>query len=100
MSWALRDGAGGGTAALQPVMCPVSDAKMKRAGALKAPEETTKSEVPLKTWPVGAPPGTVTVSVLFTNGLMVPSVCVTSPLYTVLTSVARAESQKVPLGLM
>jgi hypothetical protein len=38
-----------------------------------------KSLDPLKTCPVGAPPGIATLKLLFTNGLRLPSARVTSP---------------------
>src|ERR687888_648734 len=50
------DGAGGGTAGLQPVIVPASESKMNSAGPLALPEWTTKPSVPLNTCPVGAPP--------------------------------------------
>jgi len=37
------EGAGDGTDGFQPVMFPVSEAKMKSAGPLSLPEVTTKS---------------------------------------------------------
>lgn len=56
-SWATVEGAGGGTFGFQPDTLPVTDAKMEIAGPLEVPLETTKSEVGLKTCPVGCPLG-------------------------------------------
>src|SRR5437763_3919887 len=56
------DGGRGGTPGFQPVMFPDSDAKMNRAAPDDIPECTTNPSVPLKTWPVGSPPGMPTTS--------------------------------------
>jgi hypothetical protein len=64
---ATHDGASDGTAGLQPLVIPVSLAKMNRAGPESLPSETTKLDPPLKAAPVGAPPGTAT-----TSGLISP----------------------------
>src|SRR2546430_11782099 len=50
------------TAGFQPVMEPFSEAKRKTAGLVLVPSVTAKSDVPLKTWPVGAPPGMATLN--------------------------------------
>jgi hypothetical protein len=41
------DGAGGGTAAFQPLITPVSDENRNSAGPLDIPERTTKPGPPL-----------------------------------------------------
>src|SRR5262245_51021214 len=81
-------------AGFQPVMWPVVEAKRKMDRALAAPDDTTKSVGPavLNTWPVGAPPGSVTVSGAFRNGL--PP---TSPVYRAATPVPLAETQNAPV---
>src|SRR5437867_1085202 len=63
------DGGGGGTPGFQPVTSPTSESKRKAAGPLAAPECTTNPGVPLKTCPVGAPPGIFTTSPAFWMGL-------------------------------
>src|SRR3954447_18354576 len=66
---ALVDVGGGGTAGFHPLITPVCEAKMNRAGPLDAPECTTKSAVLFETIPVGAPPpGIVTTSDALTIG--------------------------------
>ena len=54
-------GPGGGTAWFQPLMMPLSVAKMNVAGPESVPLLITNPFPPLKTMPVGAP-GTVTTS--------------------------------------
>src|SRR6187397_2156162 len=83
--WATRDP--GGTAGFQPVTAPDSEAKMNAAGPLLVPSVTTKSVVRLATWPVGAPPGIVTL-----NGAM-SGLPPTSPTYTSLRSLSLADTQ-------
>src|SRR3954470_22618217 len=89
---ATRDGGGmvGGTAGFQPVIMPASDAKMKALGRVTPPAVTANSVVVLNTWPVGAPPGMVTL-----NG-WVSVLPLTSPPYTSLRSVPLADTQKAP----
>jgi len=57
------------TAGFQPEMTPASEAKMNSAAPLCLPWCTTKPLVPLKTWPVGAPPGIFTTSGTGVSGL-------------------------------
>src|SRR5262245_52114546 len=73
-------------------MCPVFEAKMNSACPCAVPDRTTKSVVGLKTCPVGAPPGMLTVSGNLTNAEPL-----TSPVYRVLTPVPPAETQKAPV---
>src|SRR5436309_2165643 len=54
-------GPGGGTAWFQPLMMPLSVAKMNAAGPELVPSLITNPLPPLKTMPVGVP-GTVTTS--------------------------------------
>src|SRR4051794_40782916 len=72
----------------QAVMVPPRVAKMNRAGPGVVPPGMTKSVglvalKLLKTSPVGLPPGIVTTRLLRVIGLMLPSVWVTSPAYSV-----------------
>src|SRR5215813_303774 len=55
--------------ARQAVMLPVIDANMNRAGPVPPPAVITKSEVPLKTVPVGRFPGIVTLRGFLITGL-------------------------------
>src|SRR6266545_3299880 len=79
------------TAGAHPARVPVSVAKMTRAGAAAAPDETTKSALPLKTCPVGAPPGT-----WITKGVFAMELPFTSPAYSSLTPLPLAETPNVP----
>src|SRR5262245_10434564 len=76
-----------GTFGFQPVTAPDSEAKMYAAGPLSTPLLTTKSAVPLKTCPVGDPPGIVTL-----NGALI-GLPLTSPVYTSLTPVPWDDAQ-------
>src|SRR3954447_18492866 len=68
---ACVEGGGGGTVGLQPVMVPASDEKRKRAAPELVPECTTNAvEEPLKTAPVGAPPGIETVRGTFATAVL------------------------------
>src|SRR5215510_5454722 len=58
----------GAAAGLHPVISPPSLSKMKRAGPDPFGPVTTNEFVPLKTWPVGAPPGMVTVRPTLVTG--------------------------------
>ena len=73
-SCAWVDGAGGGTPGFQPVMSPLSLAKMNSAAPeWPLPSSTTKPVVGLNTWPVGPGPGMDTVSGTFVIGPTTPS---------------------------
>src|SRR3954471_11886617 len=94
---AVRDGglapAATPTCGFQPVICPASDAKMKTDGFVLVPSVTEKSvalPVPLKTWPVGDPPGMATL-----NG-WVSGLPATLPAYSSLRSEWLAEIQNAP----
>src|SRR3954464_12875910 len=81
------------TPRFQPVICPASEAKMKTDGFVLVPSVTEKSvalPVPLKTWPVGEPPGMVTL-----NG-WVSGLPATLPAYSSLRSEWLAEIQNAP----
>src|SRR6478736_6507246 len=81
------------TCGFQPVICPASEAKMKTAAFVLVPSVTEKSvalPVPLKTWPVGDPPGMATL-----NG-WVSGLPATLPTYSSLRSEWLAEIQKAP----
>ena len=80
--WACVDGAGGGTAGLQPVIFPASEENRKAAGPELAPECTTNPSESLNTVPVGAPPGIETV-----RSTLLTGVFPTAPEYRVETSV-------------
>src|SRR5438105_7573414 len=92
---ATVDVAGAGTAGFHPSTDPVSDAVMNVAGALTPPAVTTKSFVPLNTWPVGPPFGSLTTRLFFTRGLPF-----TSPVYTEDRPGPLSENQNSPAGLM
>src|SRR5262245_24690608 len=81
------------TAGFHPVISPASEAKMNTEALVLVPSVTEKSvvlPVPLKTCPVGAPPGTATL-----NGW--PSALpLTSPGYTSLRSPPLDDTQKAP----
>src|SRR3954453_10858316 len=87
--WAVGDGGGtvGGAFGFQPGTAPDSEAKMNAAGPLLVPSVTTKSVVPLNTWPVGAPPGMVTL-----NGWVI-GLPLTSPRYNSLRSAPLDDTQ-------
>jgi hypothetical protein len=80
------------TAGLQPLIVPLSLAKMNRAGPDLVPEasvtETTNPEPPLKTAPVGAP-----LAMLTTRPCFAPSA-----LYNVDLSVPLSATHQGPLG--
>src|SRR5437867_4757776 len=64
--------------ARQASMFPVWEAKINRAGPVPPPAVITKSELPLKTLPVGRAGGILTVNAFFASGLPL-----TSPPYSV-----------------
>src|SRR3954453_18916132 len=81
------------TPGFQPVICPASEAKMKTAAFVLVPSVTEKSvalPVPLKTWPVGDPPGMATL-----NG-WVSGLPAMLPAYSSLRSEWLAEIQNAP----
>src|SRR5579883_1157901 len=92
-AWADVAGPGGGTPGLQPSTHPVSDAVMNWAGALLPPAETTKSLVPLNTWPVGAPNGMLTTRLLRARGAPF-----TSPVYREDRPGPLSETQNAPVA--
>src|SRR6266849_2753197 len=85
----------------QLAMVPSSVAKMKRLGPVVVPG-TAKSEVPLKTAPVGVPmaPGGLPAGggILTTRGDIEGKGC-PFPSYTVLTPALLSAIQKGPVGL-
>src|SRR5258708_2250823 len=90
---------GAPTVGFQPVIAPVREAKMKTDAAVFVPSVTDNSvELPLdmtgwfglNTWPVGDPPGMVTL-----HGAPI-GVPLTSPMYSALAPPPLDESQKPP----
>src|SRR5262249_37171699 len=88
------------TPGCQPVIAPVLEAKMNTAAAVLVPSVTEKSfELPvpmsgwlmLNTWPVGDPPGIVTL-----NGWKI-ALPWTSPRYSSLRPLPLDETQNAPL---
>src|SRR5262249_2153558 len=90
---------GAPTPGCQPVIAPVLEAKMNTAGAVFVPSVTEKAfELPLdmigwfglNTWPVGLPPGMVTL-----KGALI-GLPLTSPRYSSLTPPPLDETQNAP----
>src|SRR5262249_46476181 len=91
------------TVGFQPVIAPVSDAKINTAGAVVVPSVTEKSlELPLdmtgwlglNTWPVGRPPGMVTL-----KGALI-GLPLRSPRYSSLRPAPLDDTENAPpLGL-
>src|SRR5262245_20012939 len=75
-------------------MVPVSVDIMNVAGP---PLGNTKSEVPLKAWPVGLPPGTATTR---GNGAPVPSNTVATPVTWFETQNGLVEESATPQGFL
>src|SRR5262249_36756130 len=84
----LGSGAGGESCGFQPVTSPFSEAKRKIAGLVRVPLVTAKSDVPLKTWPVGAASGMRTSRPTFAGVFPGTSV------YRVLRSAPLEDTQK------